>query len=161
MSHSKTAAYPLFCLLLSLVSVSAPAAGPWGSARVTATDYKPQKVVYDVSVDTERELTHVIDRASYLSKLTGADPFDSSIVLVLHGPEIRFFAIENFEANKELITRAQSLTVGGTVKIRMCKIAAEGQGFAPEDLHGFVELVPMGDAEIVRLQNEEAHAYMR
>jgi len=65
------------------------------------------------------------------------------------------------EANKELITRAQSLTVGGTVKIRMCKIAAEGQGFAPEDLHGFVELVPMGDAEIVRLQNEEAHAYMR
>jgi intracellular sulfur oxidation DsrE/DsrF family protein len=43
----------------------------------------------------------------------------------------------------------------------MCKLAAEAQGHKPEDIHGFVELVPMGDAEIIRLQYEEDHAYMQ
>jgi len=43
----------------------------------------------------------------------------------------------------------------------MCKIAAQSQGFLPEDIHGFVEMVAMGDAEIIRLQYEEAHAYMQ
>lgn len=39
--------------------------------------------------------------------------------------------------------------------------AAQGHGYEPEDIHGFVKMVPMGDAEIIRLQNEENHAYMR
>jgi intracellular sulfur oxidation DsrE/DsrF family protein len=43
----------------------------------------------------------------------------------------------------------------------MCKVAARGHGFEPEDIHGFVELVPMADAEIIRLQQEEGHVYMR
>jgi intracellular sulfur oxidation DsrE/DsrF family protein len=134
---------------------------PWGRGKVNPIEYGPQKVVYDVSVDTVGEVDHVLDRVSYLSKITGADPFDSSIVLVLHGPELSYYAIENYGKYKSLVDRAQSLTVGGTIKIKMCKIAAEGQGFQPEDIHGFIELVPMGDAEIVRLQTEEAHAYMR
>jgi len=45
--------------------------------------------------------------------------------------------------------------------IRMCKIAAQAQGYAPKDIQNFVEMIPMGDAEIIRLQNEEAHAYMQ
>ncbi|MCF6183292.1 MAG: hypothetical protein L3J56_01475 [Bacteroidales bacterium] len=32
---------------------------------------------------------------------------------------------------------------------------------APEVLTCFIEMVPMGDAEIIRLQNEEHHAYMQ
>ena len=134
---------------------------PWGRGKVNPIEYMPQKVVYDVSVDTVGEVEHVLDRVSYLSKITGADPFDSSIVIVLHGPELSYYAIENYGKYKALVDRAQSLTVGGTIKIKMCKIAAEGQGFQPGDIHGFIELVPMGDAEIVRLQTEEAHAYMR
>ncbi len=134
---------------------------PWGSATVIDTEYKPQKVVYDVSVDSVKKLNSVLDRASYLSKITGADPFDSSIVLVLHGSEINFFAIKNFEKYKELMQRAQSLVEGEVLKIRMCRIAAQGHGYEAEDIQGFVEMIPMGDAEIIRLQNEENHAYMR
>ena len=134
---------------------------PWGSASVIDTEYKPQKVVYDVSVDSVKKLNSVLDRASYLSKITGADPFDSSIVLVLHGSEINFFAIKNFEKYKELMQRAQSLVEGEVLKIRMCRIAAQGHGYEAEDIQGFVEMIPMGDAEIIRLQNEENHAYMR
>ena len=133
---------------------------PWGSSKVTPTEYKPQKVVYDVHVKTVEAVESVLDRASYLSTITGADPFDQSIVLVLHGKELSFFAIENYGKYKELMKRAQSLVESEALTIRMCKIAAQSQGYSPEDIHGFIEMVPMGDAEIIRLQYEENHAYM-
>ena len=139
----------------------ADSSAPWDGASVTATEYKPQKVVYDVHVETVEKIQSVLDRASYLSKITGADPFDQSIVLVLHGPELNFFAIKNYSKHIELMKRAQSLVESEAITIKMCKIAAEGQGYKPKDIHGFVEMVPMGDAEIIRLQYEENHAYMQ
>lgn len=133
----------------------------WGGAVAKDVEYLPQKVVYDVNVKTLGAINGVLDRASYLSKITGADPFDSSIVLVLHGPEIEFFARENYAKYKKLMHRAQSLVEAETLKIRMCKLAAAGHGYKPEQIHGFIKIVPMGDAEILRLQNEQQHAYMQ
>ncbi len=156
--------FHLFVYLSLFVSIPAYAdtlSSPWGGANVTPTEYKPQKVVYDVHVKTVEAVESVLDRASYLSTITGADPFEQSIVLVLHGAELNFFAIENYKKYKELVHRAQSLVDSEALVIKMCKIAAQGQGFAPEDIHGFIEMVPMGDAEIIRLQYEEAHAYMQ
>jgi len=156
----------LFLILLTFfinpaAFASEPANAPWGSSAVTATEYKPQKVVYDVHVKTVAAVESVLDRASHLSAITGADPFEQSIVLVLHGKELSFFAIENYGKHKELMKRAQSLVESEVITIRMCKIAAQSQGYAPEDIHGFIEMIPMGDAEIIRLQYEEGHAYMQ
>ncbi len=134
---------------------------PWGDAKQIETEYKPQKVVYDVHVKTAGAVKSVLDRASYLSTITGADPFDQSIVLVLHGPELSFFAKKNYQKHKELMHRAQSLVESDVIIIRMCKIAAQSLGFLAKDIHGFVEIIPMGDAEIIRLQYEENHAYMQ
>lgn len=153
--------YLLLSFVLFSPAVMADGQAPWGRAKVTPTQYPPMKVVYDVTTGDQSELEHVLDRVSYLSTLTGADPFEQSIVLVLHGSSIKFFAIKNFDEYENLQRRAQSLTVGGVIQIRMCKLAAEGQGFKPEDIHGFLEMVPMGDAEIVRLQFGEGHAYMQ
>ena len=149
-----------FYLILTSAVVSAENS-LWGGAVAQDIEYKPQKIVYDVNVKTLGAMNGVLDRASYLSKITGADPFDSSIVLVLHGPEIEFFARENYQKYKELVHRAQSLVEGETLKIRMCKLAAEGHGYKPNQIHGFIKVVPMGDAEIIRLQNEEQPAYMQ
>jgi len=149
-------------LLLALpFTVFSADSTPWGGAVDTPYTYKPQKVVYDVNVNTLAKMNGVLDRASYLSKITGADPFDGSIVLVLHGAEIPFFARENYAKYKELVHRAQSLVQSEVLVIKMCKLAAEGHGYKPKDIHGFIKIVPMGDAEIVRLQNEEHHAYMQ
>ena len=133
---------------------------PWGSAKEVEPQYTKQKVVYDTAVTSVKGLTSVLDRASFLSNLNGADPFENKIVIVLHGDEIPFFAIKNYPKYKALMTRAQSLTVGGIIEFRMCRVAAKGRGYAPKDIHGFVTMVPMGDAEIVRLQ-QEGYAYMR
>lgn len=155
-------------LLLSLLLFTSymPAAGaaepaPWGKAKAVDIQYSPQKVLYDVALDNVKTFERVLDRASYLSKIYNADPFNASIVIVLHGNEINYFAIKNYAKYKDLMRRAQSLTVGGIIKFEMCRIAAKGQGYEPEDIHGFVEVIPMADAEIVRLQNQEGYAYMR
>jgi len=155
-----------FLLSLSIFSTSVFADtnnknAPWGGAKLTPTEYKPQKVVYDVHVKTVAAIESVLNRASHISVITGADPFDQSIVLVLHGPELSFFAIKNYPKYKDLMKRAQSLVESEAIKIKMCTIAAHSQGYEPEDIHSFVEMVPMGDAEIVRLQYEEGHAYMQ
>ena len=151
-------------LVIAALAISLPVladgSAPWGSAKVLDIPYSKQKVVYDTAVGSVAALTSVLDRASYLSVINGADPFDNKIVIVLHGNEIPFFAIKNYAKYKALMDRAQSLTVGGIIEFRMCQIAAKGHGFEPKDIHGFVSMVPMGDAEIVRLQ-QDGYGYMR
>lgn len=150
----------IVALAFSLPALAADSNAPWGGAKVLDIQYSKQKVVYDTAVKTVGALTSVLDRASYLSAINGADPFDNKIVIVLHGGEIDYFAVKNYPKYKALMDRAQSLTVGGIIEFRMCKIAAEGHGYQPKDIHGFVHMVPMGDAEIVRLQHE-GYGYMR
>ncbi|AGA32769.1 protein of unknown function DUF1791 [Thioalkalivibrio nitratireducens DSM 14787] len=134
---------------------------PWGQASAEAIEYAPQKVVYDVAEGDPDRFERILDRVSFLNNVYEADPFDASIVLVLHGDEIRFFGIENYGEYGELMRRAQSLTQAGPIEFRICRAAARARGFEPEDMHGFVRVVPMADAEIIRLQQEEGHVFMR
>lgn len=161
----KTTVAGLLALVLALPAVTPPAsadgAGPWGRAALEAIDYAPQKVVYDVAVRDREALEGVLDRVSFLNNIYEADPFAASIVVVLHGDEIPLFAIRHHAKNRELMTRAQSLTRAGPIEFRMCVVAARAHGYKPEDIHGFVKMVPMADAELVRLQREEGYAYMR
>jgi uncharacterized protein len=157
--HSMIVATVMMVLAPSLAATDGNA--PWGGATFKDAAYAPQKVVYDVAVSSPAELGSVLDRVSYLNNLYEANPFDSSIVVVLHGDEIPLFAVSNHAKNRELMTRAQSLTRAGPIQFRMCVVAARAHGYKPEDIHGFVQMVPMADAEIVRLQREGGYAYMR
>jgi hypothetical protein len=152
--------FVLLAALATCLPALAADTAPWGTANVADTRYAGQKAVYDAAVNSERDLSGLMSRVSYLSAVNGADPFENKFVIVLHGNEIPYFAIKNHDKYKELMTRAQSMTVGGIIEFRMCKIAAEGFGLEPRDVHGFVTMVPMGDAEIIKLQHE-GYAYMR
>ena len=151
--------------MLLVMCVAAPIGAaddaPLGRAKLNPVEYQPQRVVYDVAASGIEEFSRVLDRASFLKNIYHANPFDTSIVLVLHGDEIPLFAIESYDQHKELMTRARSLGLDGIIEYRMCGVAARQHGLEPEDIHGFVEIVPMADAEIVRLQQEEGHVYMR
>jgi uncharacterized protein len=153
-------AWLVVALLCAGPALASGETAPWGHAKAEEKAYSKQKVVYDVAVKSEEALSNVLDRASYLSILNDADPFDSKIVIVLHGDEIGFFSVRNYEKHRELMTRAQSLTVGGVIDIRMCRAAARRRGYEPADIHGFVTVVPMADAEIAQLQ-KEGYAYMQ
>jgi intracellular sulfur oxidation DsrE/DsrF family protein len=152
---------PLFAWTVHAGPTLAADAAPWGRASVIEQVYSGQKVVFDTTSGTTAGLSSVLDRASLVSVLNGADPLDNKIVVVLHGGAIPFFAIRNYGKHKDLMHRAQSLSVGEVVEYRMCRAAARLQGLEPKDIHGFVKMVPMADAEIVRLQQEEGFAYMQ
>lgn len=147
--------------LLWLGASQAEEGAPWGRASLQAIDYAPQKVVYDVAAKDVAGFSRVLDRVSYLNNIYNANPFEASIVLVLHGDEIPFFAVDNYDKYQELMRRAQSLTVAGTVQFSMCRVAAAGYDLEPEEIHGFIKVVPMADAEIVRLQQEGGYVYMQ
>lgn len=152
---------PLLACMLQAGFAHAAGASPWGAATEIEQSYRGQKVVFDTTIGTLAGLTSVLDRASLISILNGADPLDNKIVIVLHGAAIPFFATRNYAAHRDLMHRAQSLSVGEVVEYRMCRAAARLQGLEAKDIHGFVKMVPMADAEIVRLQQEEGFAYMR
>jgi uncharacterized protein len=152
---------PLLAWMVHAGPTFAADAAPWGGASVIEQVYSGQKVVFDTTSGTTAGLSSVLDRASLISVLNGADPLDNKIVVVLHGDAIPFFAIRNYGKHKDLMHRAQSLSVGEVVEYRMCRAAARLQGLEPKDIHGFVKMVPMADAEIVRLQQEEGFAYMQ
>jgi len=134
---------------------------PWGHAKNLAINYQPQKLLYDLTTSDPKKLDNILDRASYLFKLYDSEMFDSSIVIIIHGEAIPFFAIDQLSKYKEQMIRANSLTIGTTIEFRMCKAAAKLMNYKARDIHGFVTMVPMADAEIVRLQKEEGYAYMR
>ena len=116
-------------LMLALLWMSfshAEESAPWGMASLDPIKYKPQKVVYDVAASNIDVFERVLDRVSYLNNIYGADPFDASLVMVLHGDEIPFFAVSNIEKYRDLMQRAQSLTIAGPVEFRMCQVAARG-----------------------------------
>ena len=157
--HKRLIVLALIALLPNLAP-AAEANAPWGHAKAVEQVYAKEKVVYDVAVDSEAAVRSVISRAVLLANLNGNDPFDTKVVIVLHGDEIPFFAIKNYAKYRDLMQRAQGATQTGVIEFRMCRIAAKGHGFEPADIHGFVTMVPMADAEIVRLQ-QAGYAYMR
>lgn len=159
--HLFRAGFIVLLFAWAAAAAAGDATAPWGHAKLEPIDYRPQKVVYDVSVKSVDAFSRVLDRVSFLNNIYGADPFDESIVLVLHGDEIPFFAVKNVDRYRDLMQRAHSLTLAGPIEFRMCRVAARGHGLEPQDINGFVKVVPMADAEIVRLQQEEGYAYMR
>ncbi len=145
---------------VALNGAVAAADTPYGTAENKNTSYKPARVVYDVGASRPGRLANVLDRVSMLQNLYGTDPFDASIVVVVHGGAIPLFATRNLKQYKGLMERASSLTASDVIEFRMCGASARLQGFEAADIHGFVTVVPMADAEIVRLQHQ-GYAYMR
>jgi len=151
----------LLTSLLIITSLSAKNLSPWGDAKVINKEYKPQKVLYDVDYGSLEKLSNILDRVSLLNKLYKADSFNSSIVVILHGGSIPFFAKENAKKYQALVKRAYNLTLYDIIEFRMCKAAAKAMHYEAKDIHGFISMVPMADAEIVYLQKEQGYAYMR
>jgi len=126
--------------------------------------YAPSKVVYDISSPDPTELEHILDRASMLQNIYQNDSFEASIVFVVHEGAIPLFGnkVGNKDGNRyaEIMRRARSLSMGEVIRFRICKASADMQGYKKADLQDFISMVPMADAEIVRLQ-QEGYAYLR
>ena len=122
--------------------------------------YSPSKVIYDFSDPNPEVLGHMLDRANLLQKIYQDDIFEASIVFVIHEDAIPLFVKEPKRSYSDLMIRAKSLVQGEIIQFRLCEASASMQGFKQQDFHDFVSIVPMADAEIVKLQ-QQGYAYLR
>ena len=125
--------------------------------------YSPSRVAYDFSSSDPVALKNILDRISMLQNVYDNNPFEASIVVVVHEGAIPLFA-KNKKLGKvneyaDLMQRAKSLTQAEIIEFKICEASAKMQGFGVADLPGFTRMVPMADAELVKLQ-QAGYAYL-
>ncbi len=114
----------------------------------------PKKAVLDISVHTIDELKVLLDRAEGLAMAPQPPGMAASVVLVLHGPEVEFFAISNYDKYKDIVDQAARLDAFDVVDVKICRAMMQTRGIPRDDIPAFIEQVPLGPAEIDRLVGE-------
>jgi hypothetical protein len=163
MSQIVNAGKPLFpvttrwcavAIALLLAAVLTPR--PASSAEFTETPYTAQKAVFDFYFDEPAK----IDSALYwirslMNPLTtepyGYAPEELELVVVIHGTEIVTLAKTNYEQYREAVERMSYYASLG-VRFKVCAIALKDFGYKPDDLQGFVQVVPSGITELAHWQ---------
>lgn len=147
-------AVALACALAGLApSWAEEGFAPYGRAQVDAKAYARLNTVWDVNYDNPNDLGALYSFVLHTQRATGG-----TAVVVTHGPELRAFATENYEQYQGVVDQMAELAKQG-VKFRMCGQALRAAGFQPEDMHGFVTVVPVGFAELALWQSR-GHHYM-
>jgi len=140
--------------LIAIVTLSLPVAAadkdlsPYGDAKVDMHAFKEINRVYDVNYTNPQDLNAL---ANFITNVNKVVP--GKTVVVLHGPEIRVFAKENYEKYQGLVDKMAGLAKSG-VDFRVCNNAMHGAGFEAKDLIGIVTVVPAGFAELIDLQSK-------
>lgn len=120
----------------------------YGTAKVDMHEYPEVDQVYDVNYSDPKDLSILYGFVKNTSKVV-----PGKVVIVTHGPELRAFAKEHYDKYYGLMDQMAELAEQG-VEFRMCNNALLAAGYQPEDMHGFVTVVPAGFAEIVMLQSQ-------
>ena len=136
-------------LVLGAVIRAATAAepAPYGTAGTNMHEYPYIDAVFDVNYEDPKSLNilHAFVKNS-------AEPLKGHMVVVTHGPELRAFAKENYMKYQGIVDKLAALAEDG-VDFRMCNNAMRAAGYEPDDIHGFVTIVPAGFPEIAYLQS--------
>lgn len=120
---------------------------PYGTAKVDMHAMPVTNTVWDVNYESPQKLNVLYSFIKNTTKETRG-----KVVVVTHGPELRGFAKENYEKYQGLVDRMAELAKEG-VEFKMCNNALRAAGFQPEDMHGFITVVPAGFAELVLWQS--------
>jgi intracellular sulfur oxidation DsrE/DsrF family protein len=124
---------------------------PYGSSKFSPysdiDSVKQLRTVWDFNFVDPKAVGVVLNNVNALLKAVadyGPQELEPvKVVVVTHGPELVVFAKKNYAKYKDIVDRAASLAKQG-VRFEACRNAAAAEGFKPEDLHGFVTVVPAG-----------------
>jgi hypothetical protein len=119
-----------------------------------AADEVPERSVLDVSVHTIEGLEVLFDRAEELAMAPRPRGEDASVILVLHGPEVEYFSINNYDKYKDIVDQAARLDAFDVVDVKICQTMMGVYGIEQNDIPSFIELVPYGPEEVERLEQE-------
>ena len=119
-----------------------------------AADTVPDRTVLDVSVHTIEGLKVLFDRAEELAMTPRPKGEDASVILVLHGPEVEYFSIKNYDKYKDIVDQAARLDAFDVVDVKICQTMMGEHGIEQNDIPSFIEQVPYGPGEVERLKQE-------
>lgn len=117
-----------------------------------------QKLQADVALHTLAELKQLLDQAEKIANGETQYNTDEPIAVVLHGEEIKAFIRSNYRKNKELVDLAARLDAFNVIDVKVCKRWMGANGIMANQLPPFVEAVPFGAGERVRLE-QAGYAY--
>lgn len=107
--------------------------------------------VADVSAHTAQELETLFERVEALLDRPRGEGEAPLVTLVLHGPEVEFFALKNYAQHKTLVDHAAKLAALGGVQISICQTQMRARGIAGDQVPSFLRQIPYGPEEVERL----------
>ena len=147
-------------LALVLLLPTASLAGPEDPSTFDPVGYEAQKVLYDWNYATPedglRALGYIRNHIAAMEEF--GDLEGSDIVVVAHGNDLHAFARQNAAAFPEAYESLKALADKG-VKFHVCRNAAKGRGYDPEDFYDLITVVPAAVIDIAKYGNE-GYSYM-
>lgn len=152
------------CAAVALGAVagqSAPTlAGPEDSSHFDPVQYEAQKVLYDWNYATPedglRALGYIRNHIKAMQEF--GDMKNSKFVVVSHGNDLHAFSRLNRAAFPDAYDKLKELTDLG-VEFHVCRNAARGRGYGPEDFYDLITVVPAAVIDIAKYGNE-GYSYM-
>ena len=107
-------------------------------------DVKTQ-YLFDVYGHSPEEVRALLMRAKYVYDNLSADLRNGlQIAMVLHGPDVEYFATENYTQHGPLVDLAASLDALGFVDLKVCVGSIRAAGLDSSTFPPFIELMPYG-----------------
>lgn len=169
-SHSRMLTVTVFTvltviLLLTLMKPPKPTpVSPAESLPAPAVSAKPvmemvpaveqgHKFFFDVFGHSPDEFRALLRRAQMIYQQSDdAARAELEVVVVLHGPDIRFFATNETGEYDDIVNLAAKLDAFGVFDFKLCAATASRLEVAESEVPAFIEFVPYGPQEIDRLK---------
>ena len=141
--------------VLALLLCTGVAAGERVS-RVVQTPYGEQQVVFDFYFDDPEKINSALYWIRSLINPLMDEPYGIApefldIKVVIHGTEIVTVARKNYEQYEDAVERMRYYASLG-VEFKVCGLAAHDFGYATDDFHEFIEVVPSAITELAHWQ---------
>ena len=141
----------VFAAIFTSTTPAADKDSPYETAKFSGysdiDSVKQLKAVWDFNFVDPKAVGMVFNNINALLKATSEfgpkeiEPI--KVVIVSHGPELVVWDKRNYAKYKDIVDRAAGLASQG-VRFEVCRNAAKALGLGPEDLHGFITVVPAG-----------------
>jgi intracellular sulfur oxidation DsrE/DsrF family protein len=140
-------------LLLLLLGGAACAEG-----RYVETPYTAQKAVFEFYLDHPEKMGPALYwLRAFMNPLTSPpysyQPEELHVVVVLHGNELVTVVKRHEERYEQVVERMRYYAQLG-VRFKVCGLAAQDFGYAAEDFHDFIEVVPSAFNELAHWQHQ-------
>jgi hypothetical protein len=142
-----------------LLQPSDTAPAPQSGVPAPAPGEAPAGFVADISLHTEAELETLLGRVEQLLERPRKSGEAPLVSLVLHGPEVEFFALKNYPQYRGVVDHAAKLAALGAVDISICQTQMRTRGIGEDEVPGFLRQVPYGPQEVQRLR-DSGYVYM-